>query len=101
MDARDHQDIVVARESSEERYDLVAGGRVKTARRFVEVEDLGAGDQLCCHTDPALLPSTKALLQRRADECLTLVPQTEGLDELVHAMLQFTSLDSARERKPG
>ena len=81
MDAGDHDELVFPSVLFQQGNDLQASHRIESAGGFVQEEDIWCGDQLACDADTSLLASGYALADRCADQGVSLLLETETIDQ--------------------
>jgi hypothetical protein len=78
MNGRNHQDLVLLRDTLNKLDDFVASRRVKSTCRFVEEEYLWGRDQLTGDADTSFLTARHTLADGRTDQCIGLGGEAEG-----------------------
>jgi len=73
--------------------DFQASHRVESAGGFVQEEDIWCGDQLACDADTSLLASRYALADRCADQGVSLLFETETIDQGLDSAVLFIPKD--------
>ena len=77
----------------QQRNDFEASHRVKTTGGFVKEENFGGGDQLTGNTDTSLLASRNALAKGCADQSISLLLETEAVDQGLDSAAFFVLQD--------
>lgn len=86
MNGGNDDKVVLLGDVLDEGDHLKGGSRVETRCRLVEEEELGAGDELRCDTDTALLTTRDTLSDRSANQVVRLTLQTESSEEGLDAL---------------